>query len=959
MKLKLLFFAMLILYSNSIIAQDYYAHKVVVKFKSNSTILNKWISNGRKGQIDELKKIIGENTSKSFLNNRILNGFKNRDKKSNQTQENSNSLERIVIVDYKSNIDSKIVASKLSKLSEVEYAEVKYINRINGSPNDSLFPQQYYLNQIKALEAWDLLNKDTTIIIAIVDTGVDYLHPDLSENIYTNKGEIGLDSIGNDKSKNGIDDDDNGFIDDWHGWDFKSSKDSTEEDNDPMAGATHGTHVAGIASAVTNNTIGIAGTGKNTKILAVKVGSDAVGDRSVYNEYDGVAYAGLLGARVMNCSWGTSGYSKSEQEIIDKVVSLGCVVVAAAGNDGKYLAFYPASYSGVMSVAAVNSKDEKAGFSNYYSAVDVSAPGVDIMSTLPNINYGNASGTSMASPVAAGAMGIIAQKFPNYSPEQLIEQLKAGCDNIDKTNPNYSGKLGIGRINIFNSLEKTNAIAANIINVSISDENNDNTYDKGEKVSLKFTIKNYLSKTENLYLKLIRDSTNTLKFNKDSVYIGNLNTLETKELSELVTFQIPLVAEVDSKIEIPIQLLNDTTILSKYFINITVNPSYRNFSANNIKTSVNSRGNIGYNDYPENTQGLGFQYKNFPNLMYEAGVIVGTGYDRVSDVTRANNQMVQNYKLYSTENISQNSDVNYLYGKTSFTDFSSYIVNNDSTVSNLLIKQKIVQPKLAESSNFIITYYDVVNNSKVDYDSLYLALFFDWDIGTSGDNNVIKFDDINKFGYVENVKDNKYPAIGVKMLSNHLLNFYAMENDGITDDNIGIHNGFSKKEKWFVISNGISKKETEQNDVSMIIGAGPIFIRSGDTTRIAFSIFAGDNKSTLASEAQKSKDYTISTNIAKGDPLPLPDNDEVLNLYPSEISNGEYLKIYIAVSDLKKIKIDLYNSIGQFISSAYNKMLSAGLHTIKIEINNINQGYYFAKVAIGDKIKSISYYITN
>lgn len=946
--------------SLELIAQEYELNRIVVKFKSNSNIYKTWLSTSKIGQIDGFVYLLGENKTKSFLSKAIINGFKNKELKFNEIQESTSNLERIAIIEFSSHIDPRVAVGKLNRHDDVEYAELKYINKVNYLPNDSLYPYQYYLNQINVFDSWDLVSKDTSIIVAIVDTGVDYLHPDLAANIYSNPGETGLDKDGKDKSKNGIDDDNNGFIDDWHGWDFKSSKDSIGQDNNPMAGASHGTHVAGIVGAVSNNKIGISGTSIKAKILAVKIGSDLVDDRSVYNEYDGVAYAALAGAKVMNCSWGTSGYSKSEQEVISKVVSMGCVVVAAAGNDGKYLAYYPATYNGVMSVAAVNNRDERASFSNFYSAVDLCAPGVDIMSTLPFGEYGNLSGTSMASPVATGAIALIAQKFPNYTPEQLIEQLKACCDNIDSINSTFQGKLGTGRINVLKSIQKTNATAANITNIEIIDANNDNAYDLDEEITLKFTIKNYLAESSNITLKIFNDLKYKIDFDKISISVGNLKTLETKVISEPIKFHIPKNVVLDGSLELPIVLYSDSVLLSKTFINLTVNPSYRNFVSNNIITTVNSKGNIGYNDYPDNTQGLGFQYKNFPNLMYEAGLIVGTGYNRISDVTRASNQLSQNNKLFPIDYITQKIDSNMAFGSTSYTDWSVYSENNDSTVSNLIIFQKFIQPKSKENCNLVITYFDIINKSIKDYDSLYVALFFDWDIGTSGDNNVVDFDNVNNFGFVENIKETKYPAIGVKMLSNYLLNFYAMENSGRSNDNIGIHDGFTKKEKWFVISNGIYKKVTKPDDVSMIIGAGPIYIGCGDTARVAFSIFAGDNKSSLALEAEKSKEYVLKNGIAKGEPLPLPDKDEVISLFPNPLGIEESLKLYLAVSDLKQVKIEIYNSIGQFVKLAYNDNLSAGLHLIRILIHNYAEGYYFAKLTIGENNnKTIPFCITH
>ena len=247
------------------------------------------------------------------------------------------------------------LAEELSKLPEVQYAEPSFIYRVTGktfTPNDPLVSSQWGLEKINAPAAWDISQGDPSIVIGIVDSGVDWLHPDLAANIWTNPGEVGLDGLGRDKRTNGVDDDNNGYVDDYHGWDFAGADWRTlNEDNNPVPTGdnnNHGTHVAGIAAATTNNSTGIASIGFKCRILPVKCAADndtrANGSGYIINGYRGITYAVDMGAKVVNCSWGGEGGSQFEQDIVNYATEHGTLVVASAGNDNSDDFFSPAAY---------------------------------------------------------------------------------------------------------------------------------------------------------------------------------------------------------------------------------------------------------------------------------------------------------------------------------------------------------------------------------------------------------------------------------------------------------------------------------------------------------------------------------------------------------------------------------------------------------------------------------------
>lgn len=350
----------------------------------------------------------------------------------------SDVLQRTYLLEFSDYANADMLVKKLEEIPYVEYAEKVPLDQHFLTPNDPSYSSQWGLNIIGAPVAWNYFSTGSTIVVAVVDDAIERTHSDLSPNLWVNPGEV---------SGNNIDDDGNGYIDDINGWDVASNDNNP---NPPSSGYDHGTHVAGIVSARGNNGVGVASIGFSCKLMCVKSTSSS---SSVTNGYDGIVYAAANGANVINCSWGGSTYTTTGQNVINYAWSQGCIIVAAAGNDNVSTTFYPAGFNNVISVAATNSSDQKASFSNYGSWIDISAPGQNIYSTTINNTYGNKSGTSMASPMVAGLVGLMWSLNPGMTRTDLINCLYNNADNISSQNPGYPGQLGAGRINAANSMQ--------------------------------------------------------------------------------------------------------------------------------------------------------------------------------------------------------------------------------------------------------------------------------------------------------------------------------------------------------------------------------------------------------------------------------------------------------------------------------------------------------------------------
>lgn len=386
-------------------------------------------------------------------------------------------LQALGLVRFAAAIDLPAAIDALSRLPEIEYVQPNHIFNVATTPpatfsktraaadfpNDSLFASQWALQTIRAPEAWKITAGDPNILLAVIDTGTDFKHPDLQTGIWINADEdLNHNGVVDAGDMNGVDDDRNGFVDDLRGWDFTDAPsfpdggDYLNRDNDPTDEQGHGTAVMGIIGATANNGVGLAGLAPGCHVMTLRAGTS----QGLLEEDDvasAIVYAVMNGARVINMSFGDIVVSPMLRDVMRFAYGHGVVLVASAGNSASDTPHYPSGFSETISVGASNRNDQLAGFSNYGATIDVVAPGVEIWTTAPGGKYALFAGTSASAPLVSALAGLLLSRYPDWNHEMIRAVLTNSAHDLG--NRGWDRFYGAGRIDAAAALQTESRLA--------------------------------------------------------------------------------------------------------------------------------------------------------------------------------------------------------------------------------------------------------------------------------------------------------------------------------------------------------------------------------------------------------------------------------------------------------------------------------------------------------------------
>ena len=865
---------------------------------------------------------------------------------------------RIQKVRYSAPVSPWDAARLLAAVPGVEYAEPYFLFEPLGgtkTPNDSLFSSQAYMKLIKAEEAWDVSEGDTTVVVAVADTDVKWDHPDLEPNIWINPGEDGRDGQGRDKRSNGVDDDGNGMKDDWHGWDFGGADNATPDNDTRSAGGGHGTSVAGLVGTATNNRIGIASIGYKCRILPIKIGADAGGNLAF--GYDAIPYAQRLGARVFNASWGSAGYSKALEDVVNAAVAGGMVIVGGAGNHGAPTPFYPASYPAVLDAGVCNAQDVIGGGSGYGPPLDVVCPADGALST----NVGNTyspwgSVTSAAAPMASGLCALVASHFKTMTAEQIRERVRVTCDNIDAQNPSRAKYAGKGRINALRALTDPAGPSLRIQSFTVADPNNDKRLDPGESVGITVVLKNYLDATSGPIQMTLVPVTNaaSVDVTESAVSVPALAAGATGgNAAQPFRFTVRPSSTFDATVLFRIDI-SSGTYEDFDFVSVIVNPSYQDMRSGQLMLTVFPNGMLGFGNYPDNTLGNGMKYAGTDAQLYLGSVLAGTDAGHVVGNARsAGNFLARDNDLRLREGVTIVSPA----GLAATRATSRFTASGADSARRLPID---VRHEMYDFSNrgfpdMLVSKYTVTNTGTEPVNGLRFGLFMDFGgypqyyIGHAAYDSTLRFGTITKTGW---------PTVGSFVIDSlpdndpRRASFWAINNDHrVTAGNpFGTLDGFTAAEKWRALSSFAGNRSTTDGNLAYVLSGPTADIAPGASAVFVFGHVVGTNMGTLKTRVEMAQAFWRNPPVVGTDGTPaLPVALRLLAAYPQPVSasRGGVATLVFEQPLAGPVAIDVYTLLGTRVAGAALREYPAGLSTGTVDLSGLARGLYIIRLSGG------------
>lgn len=800
---------------------------------------------------------------------------------------------------------------------DIEIAEPLTVSQLCAEPNDPRVGDQAMLKTIRAFEAWEVEDGDTSVLIGISDSGIRQDHEDLVGSLHTNHAEI---------PDNGIDDDDNGYVDDHRGYNFCTKIDGTKPGNTFNPREGHGTGVSGICGATVNNGIGIAGVANQCRLVPLKTMPDNV--NGIVFGYESIMYCAVNGIHVVNCSWG--GFSRSciDEDMVVYATERGTAVVAAAGNHGTTAPFYPAAYPGVLSVGVTNARDGVVSMTGRGYFVDVMAPGQETITTSNDGTYGGFCCTSGSSPIAAAIVGLVRARHPQLTPQEACALVRMTTDDIDQLNVSVAN-LVPGRVNALRAVtmppDSIPAVRVELVSV---EREQGGRWGPGDKVNVTVRFVSDLAamRDVNAEMDVVGPAASAVRLQQINTYIGNIAAGGTSTPSvRLTTFEV--VRDVDSATLIRVVLRGKTAAGDDHrqtlLVPIIPSPSYITLRNDVMSISVGDRGRLGKADAARGL-GEGITYRTSCGLLYEGGLVVSTG-TRVVDNIRFGSRTNDHFR-----SLKPFRDPDPQVGRIADADAP------DSLRLGIQVEQRI---RLAEAdSGLFVSDVVLTNVSDSVLHNVAMAWFCDWDLGSLPVENRVR--DRYEYGSDAMVtvvaERGDAPAVTCAVTSPHSdVHPFAV---GI--DNTITYGLMPPRMKDSLMRSGISYDQV--NDVAMMVGYrldGPL--RPGERKLMRLVIAVDDSVARsqgLAGVGVRAPDARV--------PMPV-------TVFPQPSSDVAYVTVELPERpELWTISVDVADLLGKQVASVRRSGLAPGRSIIPVDVSMLASGTYSLVIARSQAVSS-------
>lgn len=754
--------------------------------------------------------------------------------------------------------DFDAVRRRLLATGAVAWVEPHYAAGPLFQPNDpfadsTLTRNQYYLKQIRAYRAWDVEDGDTAVVIGITDTGARMTHEDLASQIARNYAD----------PPNGLDDDNDGYVDNHLGWDL------ADDDNDPAMDATtnpptdpfyHGTRVAGVSSGAVNNGVGVAGVGYKCRFLPIKIYSST--PAGGFAGFEGIVYAADHGCRVINCSWGRVGYwSQYEQDCITYATrNRDAVVVVAAGNTNADLTFYPAAYEGALSVGFVDRNDVKAVRATYAHRIDLSAPGVSIITTdyINDADYTSRPvGSSVAAPQVAGAVALVRARFPTLTAAQAAERVRVAADTSIYALPGnaaFRERLGRGRLNVHRALADTTLRSVRLVRTTLSAVA---PRYGGDTLTVRATFRNVLAPVAGLVVSLSSPTAGVQVLAGGPVSLGPLGTLDSVALPAGQAFRVvlPTGAAPNTPVALRFGFADAAGGYRDFqYVTLTLEPNFVTLDSTAIRATVTAAGDLGY---VRTDPRYGFSVARQPDgdrLLVEGGLLVSADSGRVSD------------RLHGTgtgqfdDDFSVEQSIRFSAARPWEAQAASSIFADSAgpAQAGVRVLQRAWNSPLPGCTEAVVMEYAIINQTADTLRTLYAGLYADWDIGQAQHNRTT-WDGARRLAAAfTTLAASPAPTsawAGIKLLTAQPGAVYAFDNlNAAAPGPVNAADGLTAAEKWAALQAAAGAPTTAGttslgSDVAHLVRAALPPLAPGDTARVAFAVLATGSAADLTTAA--------------------------------------------------------------------------------------------------------------